>query len=115
MKRKKIRFTKTLKKKWLAAMRSGKFVQGRGRLRKDGGYCCLGVLGKVAGVSEYALKTKELLHLFPNRECPEYLILNENTQEALAGMNDQERKSFKEIADWVERNLDPNDRQIHPE
>ena len=30
-------------KKWLAALRSGNYVQGKGTLCKDGAYCCLGV------------------------------------------------------------------------
>ena len=51
-----------LKDKWLAALRSGKYKQGTGKLRDDsGGYCCLGVLehcisGKVekhAGKNDY--------------------------------------------------------------
>jgi hypothetical protein len=44
---------KTVKKKWVEALRSGKYRQGRGYLRSTvrtsavdggGGYCCLGVL-----------------------------------------------------------------------
>ena len=36
---------KSIKKKWLAALRSGKYKQGRGALRsKNNEYCCLGVL-----------------------------------------------------------------------
>ena len=35
---------KTLKKKWLEALRSGEYKKGRRFLRKDGAYCCLGVL-----------------------------------------------------------------------
>ena len=41
-----------VKKKWLKALRSGEFQQGRGRLRdwkEDGSrcYCCLGVLAEI--------------------------------------------------------------------
>ena len=32
------------KQKWLTALRSGKYPQGREKLREDGKYCCLGVL-----------------------------------------------------------------------
>ncbi len=31
------------KAKWVAALRSGKYVQGKGALAKDGRFCCLGV------------------------------------------------------------------------
>ncbi|CAB4140973.1 hypothetical protein UFOVP401_47 [uncultured Caudovirales phage] len=33
-----------IKKRWVAALRSGKYRQGSGHLRKDGCYCALGVL-----------------------------------------------------------------------
>lgn len=33
-----------LKTQWLAALRSGKYAQGRMRLKSATGYCCLGVL-----------------------------------------------------------------------
>lgn len=38
---------KAIKKKWLAALRSNKFPQGRGQLKSDEGYCCLAVLACV--------------------------------------------------------------------
>lgn len=40
---------KTLKLKWIAALRSGAYKQGKGRLRRGDSYCCLGVLCEVAG------------------------------------------------------------------
>lgn len=48
-----------IKAQWIAALRSGEYAQTTGRLRRDEGYCCLGVLcdlaekaGVVTGVSE---------------------------------------------------------------
>jgi len=35
---------KQIKKLWIKALRSGKYEQGRGALRSDGLFCCLGVL-----------------------------------------------------------------------
>jgi hypothetical protein len=35
---------KRIKKKWVAALRSGKYEQGIAHLKKYKGYCCLGVL-----------------------------------------------------------------------
>lgn len=35
---------KKLARKWVDALRSGKYKQGRNSLVKDGKYCCLGVL-----------------------------------------------------------------------
>lgn len=34
--------------KWVEALRSGKYVQTKGRLADDHGYCCLGVLCELA-------------------------------------------------------------------
>lgn len=37
-----------IKAQWLAALRSGAYKQTTGMLRKDNGYCCLGVLCDLA-------------------------------------------------------------------
>ena len=34
----------TVKAKWVAALRSGEYTQSTGRLKTEGGFCCLGVL-----------------------------------------------------------------------
>lgn len=36
-----------VKDKWVAALKSGKYKQGRGQLNGENGYCCLGVLCEV--------------------------------------------------------------------
>jgi hypothetical protein len=33
-----------IKQLWIDALRSGEYKQGRGRLKRDDAYCCLGVL-----------------------------------------------------------------------
>ena len=38
---------KNVKEKWIAALRSGKYKQGRNNLNNNGAYCCLGVLCEV--------------------------------------------------------------------
>lgn len=40
------------KEKWVAALRSGDYKQGRGRLQNEDGFCCLGVLCDVAAKEE---------------------------------------------------------------
>lgn len=37
-----------IKSRWVAALRSGEYKQTTGRLRRDGGMCCLGVLTDLA-------------------------------------------------------------------
>jgi len=38
------------RKKWIAALRSGEYDQGRAYLCKDGKYCCLGVAAHTLGI-----------------------------------------------------------------
>lgn len=42
------KMNRVVKKKWVEALRSGKFEQGQGALCKNGKYCCLGVLSELA-------------------------------------------------------------------
>jgi hypothetical protein len=45
-----------IKERWIAALESGEYPQGRGLLVRDGNYCCLGVLTDLAvkdGVCEW--------------------------------------------------------------
>lgn len=42
-----------LKSKWVDALRSGKYKQGRGYLCRDDAYCCLGVLCDISGIGEW--------------------------------------------------------------
>src|SRR6266481_2939114 len=91
-----------LKQKWIEALLSGKYTQGGGYLRRDGRYCCLGVLAEVCGVNdrEWAptagtlddIGKKDLLgpwtgpHGTPyNRERPDAM---DTVQKRLAAMND---------------------------
>jgi len=38
---------KNVAKKWVKALRSGKYKQSREMLKNSGGYCCLGVLCEI--------------------------------------------------------------------
>lgn len=46
-----------MRDKWIAALESGEFPQGKGALRSDRGYCCLGVACEVyrreTGIGEW--------------------------------------------------------------
>ncbi len=101
----------SLKDKWLVALRSGEFEQGFGQLNKDKCFCCLGVLAEVAkfpkcnygapysGGDEfsYCIGGSNHFGTFP----PGYVTC----QETLMKMNDDERKSFAEIADYIEEHV----------
>jgi hypothetical protein len=92
-----------LKAKWIKALRSGEYKQGKTFLYKanEEAYCCLGVLCAINGVSRTKMES----------ECTTDIVwfdsgLAKETRSLLGDvMNDQEGKSFAEIADWIEANL----------
>jgi hypothetical protein len=109
---------------WIAALRSGKYAQGTGglrRLNRDGGdvYCCLGVLGdvvaKAAGCSwvneawepgtNYGFLSSDD-QIYHTGKLPS-AFLPEDVQWRLIAMNDTERVDFDVIADYVERSVLP--------
>lgn len=102
---------KDFKKEWVAALRSGEFRQGKGRLKKYNGstecnyFCCLGVAREICpalqGESNLALtwEDQELIGLSGN-DHNELMKLNDGDK-----WHDIPRHSFKEIADYIEKNL----------
>lgn len=38
---------------WVAALRSGKYRQSKGRLKGEAGFCCLGVLCEISGLDKW--------------------------------------------------------------
>lgn len=105
-----------LKQKWVKALRSGEYKQGRDRLR-DGGdrYCCLGVLCDVLSEGEWERDPvqKDWWRKYGDnedkfgvpRDQRDSMGLSENIESFLIGLNDSERKTFEEIADWIEENI----------
>lgn len=97
-----------VKTKWLEALRSGKYKQGRGKLcSADREYCCLGVLIDVMGLwddKDYPGDLRAGGHsgiLCYKHETE----LDLRDTDILMGMNDRDGKTFLEIADWIEENL----------
>ena len=96
------------KAKWVAALRSGKYKQTTGILKafnsvtNEYSYCCLGVAACVLGYE--TLDNKVLT----GPQFPEAIRGsahgNDNVY-ILTHMNDGQRKSFSEIADYIEQNL----------
>lgn len=96
-----------LKQQWVEALRSGKYQQGVGRLRtKDGEYCCLGVLGCIMKLSfdELGCRFIDKMDETTSSEYPQ-LPINRIDQNHLISMNDDDKASFSEIADYVEEHL----------
>ena len=113
------------KEQWLAALRSGRYVQATGVLctldRQDDKHhmCCLGVAEHICGTSPEEMGSSldiTMPYDLANPKSPRFLFSPGDDGEGslgdyLASMNDGsvgrniERHSFEEIADWIEENL----------
>lgn len=123
---------KELKDKWLAALRSGEYVQTKAVLEqldengKAVGHCCLGVLCRVAGIKATGFRPEQE---YPSGDMtPKHTIFEGNMMKmlgdettfelgmdkempfTLACMNDGEDdvsppQSFAQIADYIEHNV----------
>jgi hypothetical protein len=89
-----------LKAKWVEALRSGKYSQCKKRLTDGVGHCCLGVLADAAGLQI----GKEVGDDLPGGYIKFDDLLGRDYS-MFPRMNDDEGKSFSEIADYIEANL----------
>lgn len=99
---------KRLKQKWVRALLSGEYRQGKECLRQrevdENGkefttYCCLGVLRAVG--SETGMRMRKTADEVLTASCG----LSDDIQQKLAARNDSGRWNFKRIAAWIEKNL----------
>jgi len=116
MKKQTNKLPKAFKKKWVAALRSGKYKQGKHRLKqtdiKGDSYCCLGVACEIAN-SKNIQGNYIVGNISKNNNIPKLIKGNsENSIVAkLTQLNDGEissgdnSKSFKYIASYIERYL----------
>ena len=112
--------TKEVKERWIAALRSGEYKQGKHKLEtSDGFYCCLGVLqmvtdGKVetcVGVdgktSALALPSGNYMkRVFDDLEATICVMYKDYGLCSLAWLNDSANLSFKQIADLIEEQVE---------
>ena len=100
----------------VSALRSGKYTQIRGVMKRDSGYCALGLACEVSGVGKWG--DKKVLLGYP------YIVNGEENEAALplevkdhygfcvkeecrmAEMNDLESLSFSHIADYLEQEVE---------
>lgn len=119
-----------VKHKWIHALRSGEYKQGRKILKceRNGGleYCCLGVLsdlhaketGNGAWYPDHKPFETQFAYFAEGTDgaCtpPDAVVRwagldsntsNDSTIGNLVRLNDDSRSSFSEIADWIEDNL----------
>lgn len=96
---------KILKAKWIKALLSGRYEQGKGSLVRDGRYCCLGVLCKVAGYKfkkkgGYKYGLNMMTSDLPPQVAHDSLLLGERCLH-LAKLND-DGEDFKAIAKVIQ-------------
>lgn len=104
-------------KRWIAALRSGRYRQTTGTLvtgpNHRSAYCCLGVGGRVCGVRNRAMGDVSILVNAPDelppsvRRAGALLGLTPADQSKLTTMNDVQRCSFEQIADYIEYTILP--------
>ena len=112
-----------IKKKWVEALRSGQYVQGRNKLRSPSSndpdfpapsaFCCLGVLCDVVDSTQWQppmdRKPDYMLYGYHSTSTPPDVLdtsgLGRTDEDALVKLNDDERWTFNQIADWIEENL----------
>jgi hypothetical protein len=96
-----------IKRKWVKALRSGRYKQTQGALMSGDANCCLGVLCRVvrAKVSDglFRWEGDEDWALLPEKLRKE-VGLTRRDQHKLSVMNDN-GKSFIEIANYIQRCL----------
>ncbi len=105
------------KEKWIAALRSGKYKQGSLQLynQYDNSYCCLGVAGEISGCynlqgsyltdrSKYAMIPKLIKGDWSNAIVKILTDMNDGRLPDQT-IRDDQKKSFLEIAQYIEDNL----------
>jgi hypothetical protein len=105
-----------IKKRWIEALRSGKYKQGKKRLKSLGGYyCCLGVLCDIVkdnlGIEWHESNESYVISgnagVLPN-DVEHYTgllstTLPSNPNRCLEGLNDLYGYTFEQIADVIEK------------
>lgn len=98
---------KKFKKDWIAALRSGKYKQGRWcSVQPDNAgylFCCMAV----AGVVNKGLADMDTMQTNSYTNLPKAINggHSNETVKVLINMNDAQNRSFAEIADYIEENL----------
>lgn len=101
-----------LQEKWLEALESGKYAQGKGWLARENRFCCLGVAAVVCGIDEGRIDHCKTLDSFLGVRDALHLrsgvgSLGSNySGMSLTGLNDESGKTFPEIAAFIRANPD---------
>lgn len=108
---------KAFKTKLVKALRSGRYKQGQGYLFNDGRRCCLGVgclvlgLRPKKGPKPYADESVRAGSQWDGRRYPtpkqlRAMGIGHAVAKRLANLNDEDGKSFAEIANYIEQSIE---------
>jgi len=102
---------KTLKQRWIEALRSGRYKQCHGVLRRGDRFCALGVLADVEDSTRWSpwFKDTECFEWGAGSglsACPSKDVMRSVGVSAMYvyELNDILGRSFEQIADWIEEN-----------
>ena len=96
--------THSLRKRWLAALRGGKYRQARGVLKTDdGAFCSLGVALDLTRFKWEGADVSKKLSAYGFARLTR-LGINMRDELTLIELNDNHYYTFAEIADWIEAN-----------
>lgn len=123
------------KRRWVSALRSGKYAQGDSELYNPGdkSFCCLGVLCNISGVPasklgglglpsdltdyalspklddadlvEYGIDVSDAESSSHGRSAYDFAVMYDGELTPLSVLNDEECLTFNEIADLIEKNV----------
>lgn len=108
-----------IKEKWVSALRSGEYTQGRNRLRDNNSFCCLGVLCDLAAeenvgtwneLDQFCIDDKYFTSavLFPPEAVTQNWAGFSNSDMELVSYlaeNNDQGFSFTTIAEYIEENF----------
>lgn len=104
---KELRLPKAFADKWIAALESGDYMQGRSMLilgpnSDEPSYCCLGVAARIAGATDDELIGRFSIgcDIAKKYDIPHELI-NSDLEGTCMNLNDSQGKSFAEIAQFL--------------
>lgn len=112
---KRFRLPKKFADNWLNELRNGGHSQGQDELFNNQSYryCCLGIAGLVCGLDNDQMDRLDVLYPYlcelDDVTIPLELLGEPRDNKLVSNltqMNDEENKSFSEIADWVENNCE---------
>lgn len=101
-----------VKARWVKELRDPRRTQTTGRLADHKGMCCLGVLVDIEVDDDWVWSDRRggYWRIGVDMDLPPLSLMDRvglslDAQDKLTWMNDNQHKSFAEIADWIEENL----------